>query len=349
MGWDGRASVHGDPDQRTAALAPLSHAHAARLGPGVGCAPPNYGERMSTSPDVAVVGGGIAGASVAYELAATRSVVLLEAEATLGSHSTARSAATWIPGHGVAAVRALITASGPRFGALAAELGAPPLLAPRPVLWTASDADGAGIARRAGRRACGRAGRARPRRPRRGPAPLPGAARDPRRGAHRDGGRRRRRRAARRLCARAARPGRHGPDVGPGGRAAPRRRGLAHRARGRRDAARRRDRRRGRGVGGRRRRAGRCAAARAHPATPDDRRGPGARARPAAATRRRAAADGVRRRWTAGTSRPTVRTCWCLRPTRPRSSPGTLAPTTSTWRSLWSGSRTSRDWGCARS
>ena len=96
---------------------------------------------MSTIRDVAVVGGGIAGASVAHELAASRSVVLLEAETALGTHSTARSAATWIPGHGVAAVRALITASGPRFAALAAEWDAPPLLAPRPVLWTASDPD----------------------------------------------------------------------------------------------------------------------------------------------------------------------------------------------------------------
>jgi D-arginine dehydrogenase len=100
---------------------------------------------MSTTAgtvDTAVVGGGIAGASVAYELAARRSVTLLEAEAALGTHSTARSAATWIPGHGVPAVRALITASGPRFAALAAELDAPPLFSSRPVLWTASDADG---------------------------------------------------------------------------------------------------------------------------------------------------------------------------------------------------------------
>ena len=86
---------------------------------------------MSTVPDIAVVAGGIAGASVAHELAATRSVLLLEAEPALGTHSTARSAATWIPGHGVAEVRALITASGPRFARLAEELDTPPLLGPR--------------------------------------------------------------------------------------------------------------------------------------------------------------------------------------------------------------------------
>lgn len=98
--------------------------------------------------DVVVVGGGIAGASVAYELAADRSVVLLEAEAEPGRHATGRSAATYVPGHGVAEVRALITASGPRFAALAADLGTPPLLAPRPVLWVAVDADGEqGLAR----------------------------------------------------------------------------------------------------------------------------------------------------------------------------------------------------------
>jgi D-arginine dehydrogenase len=94
------------------------------------------------SPDVVVIGGGIAGASVAYELAADRAVLLLEAEPTPGRHSTARSAATYVPGHGVDSVRALIAASGPRFAALADELGTPPLLAPRPVLWIACDDEG---------------------------------------------------------------------------------------------------------------------------------------------------------------------------------------------------------------
>jgi len=89
--------------------------------------------------DAVVVGGGIAGASVAYELAADRSVVLLEAEQVLGRHATARSAASWIPGHGEDVVRALIASSGPRFARLAAALDTPPLLRPLDVLWVALD------------------------------------------------------------------------------------------------------------------------------------------------------------------------------------------------------------------
>ncbi len=89
-----------------------------------------------------MVGGGIAGVSVAYELSAGASVVLCETEPVAGVHSTARSAASYVPGHGPAPVRELIAASGPRFAALAAELGTPPLLAPRPVLWAACDDDG---------------------------------------------------------------------------------------------------------------------------------------------------------------------------------------------------------------
>jgi D-arginine dehydrogenase len=94
---------------------------------------------MTDSADVVVIGGGIAGASIAYELSATRSVVLFEAETALARHSTARSAATYIPGHGTRAVRALIVASGPRFARLAEELDAPPLLTPRVVLHIAVD------------------------------------------------------------------------------------------------------------------------------------------------------------------------------------------------------------------
>src|SRR6185312_15833593 len=97
---------------------------------------------MVETADVVVVGGGIAGASVGYELAAGRRVLLLEADDALARHSTARSAATYIPGHGVPEVRALIAASGPRFAALADALGAPPLLSPRAVLNIAVDGAG---------------------------------------------------------------------------------------------------------------------------------------------------------------------------------------------------------------
>ena len=43
--------------------------------------------------DIAIIGGGIAGASVAHALAGNRSIVLLEMEDALGFHSTGRSAA----------------------------------------------------------------------------------------------------------------------------------------------------------------------------------------------------------------------------------------------------------------
>jgi D-arginine dehydrogenase len=97
---------------------------------------------VGARPDVVVIGGGIAGVSIAYELAAHRRVTLLEAETSLATHSTGRSAAMYVPGHGVPLVRSLIKASGPRFIALAEQLGAPALLRPRPVLWAAFEGEG---------------------------------------------------------------------------------------------------------------------------------------------------------------------------------------------------------------
>ena len=91
---------------------------------------------------VVVIGGGIAGTSVAAELAASgiERPVLLEAEPELARHTTGRSAASYIPGHGPAPTRALIAASKDRFAALEQEAGHG-FLRPRPVLHVATTAE----------------------------------------------------------------------------------------------------------------------------------------------------------------------------------------------------------------
>ena len=57
--------------------------------------------------DIIVIGAGIAGASAAAELAAEHRVVVLEAEAAAGMHSTGRSAAMWILNYGTPDARVL--------------------------------------------------------------------------------------------------------------------------------------------------------------------------------------------------------------------------------------------------
>jgi D-arginine dehydrogenase len=70
---------------------------------------------MESSPircDVAIVGAGIAGASLAAEIAPNASVVLIEAEAQPGYHATGRSAAFWSETYGGPAIVPLTQASG---------------------------------------------------------------------------------------------------------------------------------------------------------------------------------------------------------------------------------------------
>ena len=68
---------------------------------------------MSFDADIAVIGAGMAGASLAAEVAGHASVLLLEAEDQPGYHSTGRSAAFWAESYGGPFVQPLTTASGP--------------------------------------------------------------------------------------------------------------------------------------------------------------------------------------------------------------------------------------------
>lgn len=63
--------------------------------------------------DVIVIGAGMAGVSLAYELSADRRVVVLEAESAPATHTTGRSAATWIGSYGPPVVRRYAAASLP--------------------------------------------------------------------------------------------------------------------------------------------------------------------------------------------------------------------------------------------
>ena len=62
--------------------------------------------------DIAIVGAGIAGASLAAEVAPHARVVILEAEDQAGYHATGRSAAFWSETYGGTGVQPLTTASG---------------------------------------------------------------------------------------------------------------------------------------------------------------------------------------------------------------------------------------------
>lgn len=88
---------------------------------------------MTTGADVIVIGGGIAGLSVAYELSHAVRVSVLEMESTLAYHTTGRSAATFLETYGGEQVRALTTASR-AFLEQPPDCFEPVLMTPRPLL-----------------------------------------------------------------------------------------------------------------------------------------------------------------------------------------------------------------------
>lgn len=67
---------------------------------------------MTGRADIAIVGAGMAGASLAAELAGAASVLILEAEDQPGYHATGRSAAFWSETYGGPGIQPLTTASG---------------------------------------------------------------------------------------------------------------------------------------------------------------------------------------------------------------------------------------------
>ncbi len=93
-----------------------------------------------SSYDVLVIGGGIAGVSIGYELAADRSVGLLEMEATLAFHTTGRSVATFLESYGGRTIRLLTTASR-AFMEDPPEGFNRPLMKPLPLVWVAPHSD----------------------------------------------------------------------------------------------------------------------------------------------------------------------------------------------------------------
>jgi D-arginine dehydrogenase len=89
--------------------------------------------------DIAIIGAGIAGASVAAEIASHRSVLMLEAEAQPGYHSTGRSAAFWDECYGGPLVQPLTTVSGPFLATPPADFHDGPLMHARGALHVGTD------------------------------------------------------------------------------------------------------------------------------------------------------------------------------------------------------------------
>jgi D-arginine dehydrogenase len=100
-------------------------------------------QAMTARFDIIVLGAGMAGASIAAELAPHRQVLLLELEDQPGRHATGRSAAMFFESYGNATVRALTRASRAFLENPPAGFAQTPLMSPRAALFVA-DAGGLG-------------------------------------------------------------------------------------------------------------------------------------------------------------------------------------------------------------
>ncbi len=98
-----------------------------------------------TRADIIVIGGGIAGASAAANLAADHKLVLIEAEDIAGYHTTGRSAAIWVQNFGPDDVRLLSRLSRQFFADPPKGFSEVPLLHHRPVLFLAARGETAAL------------------------------------------------------------------------------------------------------------------------------------------------------------------------------------------------------------
>ena len=94
---------------------------------------------MTETADFVVIGGGIAGASAAYELAASGTVILVEQEATPGHHTTGRSAALYTEAYESGPARLLVMASRDHLETPPEGFTEEPILSPLPVMFVARD------------------------------------------------------------------------------------------------------------------------------------------------------------------------------------------------------------------
>jgi D-arginine dehydrogenase len=98
-----------------------------------------------TDCDFLVCGAGIAGASIAAELAATARVIVVEREDSAGYHTTGRSAALYVASYGNLPVRAVTAASRSFYDAPPAGFADRPLLSARGCLHIAGPEQGAAL------------------------------------------------------------------------------------------------------------------------------------------------------------------------------------------------------------